>query len=224
MISMYQAAEIFQQHADDILRELSKTPEGYKVIAEVGNSGNWQGTRQVTRATTSEMARTGYGYAIYFYPQHDKTTADIDTAIKQWIGEWRKELREEMSEGEEEFETSDGRSMISPLKAAEIVEQHVDDILRVLSDTQEGNQVIAEVDADGTWRGARAVNENAYSAMARNREGYAIHFYPNLDKGYFDVLLAIDEWLDGWRDEMFFEETAWWEEDTDREAGKEGTR
>lgn len=105
--------------------------------------------------------------------------------------------------------------MISIYQAAEIFQQHADEILCVLNETpEEGYKVVAEVDDGGTWWGAKAVDEDAYSAMVRNGEGYAIYFYPQHDKTYFDVLRAIDEWLKWLRKEMFLEETVWGEGDT----------
>lgn len=206
MTKRYQAAKIFQQHTDEILCELRKTQPGYQVIAEVDIYGHWWGARQEPRATTSSLDQTGYGYAIYLYPEIHKTRVDIHKAIREWLGAWRKELHKTMLEVDKKFATRSGRSMTSILKVAEVVEQHADEILMALLEAPEGSQVIAEVDENGTWRGARVVKADAYSKLAENEKGYAIHFNPETDAGYFDVLSAIDEWLEDWCSEMFSED------------------
>lgn len=84
MISINKAATIFRQHTREILRELRKTPSGYRVLAEVDADGKWRGVGWIMPGTISLIARRRQGYAIYFSTRTIRTKEDVEMAIDRW--------------------------------------------------------------------------------------------------------------------------------------------
>lgn len=86
-LRIYDAAETFMQHKQEILRELSKAQKGQTVFAAVNSKGNWVCAGQVTPNTLDFLADNvgDEGHIIALDPEVDKTEIDVEVAIEEWL-------------------------------------------------------------------------------------------------------------------------------------------
>ena len=95
-ITVRETARVLRKHVAEITLACKRTAQdvqGWRVLAEVSNAGDWRGAGRVSPGTLSLMAHERRGRACYFTPSRRMTQAEVRYQIAEWIEieEWIEE-------------------------------------------------------------------------------------------------------------------------------------